>query len=293
MNWALPRENMLFKLPDISIVTPNYNMRGYLERCHASILDQDGISWEHIVIDGGSTDGTVEWLKKNNNIRSISEEDKGMYDAINKGLLMAKGNIFAYLNCDEQYLPGTLSFIKDYFAKNPRIDLVFGSFLLIGPDGSLLSFRKAQQPRWFYVVCDHLYVYSCAMFFRRRIIDDAILFNSDLRTIGDAEFVVKVMRKGYRASYVKRYLAAFTLTGNNMLLSESAKLEKIAAWKEVPIWLKAMKYPMRIMRIVEKAISGAYFEKMPIKYGIYDDDLTKRCFYSVSNPSPLWPANIR
>jgi len=83
---------------DISVITPSYNMLPYLRRCAASVADQEGGKFEHIVIDGGSTDGSGEWLAKQGHIRSISEKDNGMYDAINKGLKQANGNILAYIN---------------------------------------------------------------------------------------------------------------------------------------------------------------------------------------------------
>ena len=73
-------------LSDFSIITPSFNMLDYLKLCCASVADQDGASFEHIVVDGASTDGTAEWLRQARNITSISEKDDGMYDAINKGL---------------------------------------------------------------------------------------------------------------------------------------------------------------------------------------------------------------
>ena len=82
---------VMIRLPDFSIITPSYNMLSYLRRCCASVADQEGVAFEHIVVDGGSIDGTGDWLKENQHLRSVSEKDDGMYDAINKGLLMSQG----------------------------------------------------------------------------------------------------------------------------------------------------------------------------------------------------------
>ena len=85
-----------------SIVTPSFDMHSYLKLCARSVEDQQGPSTEHIVVDGGSRDGTVEWLREHPELNSVSEPDQGMYDAINKGLSMAKCALIGQLNCDEQ-----------------------------------------------------------------------------------------------------------------------------------------------------------------------------------------------
>lgn len=92
----------------ISIVTPVYNCKEYIINCIESIKTQSYKNFEHIIVDGGSTDGTLDIIKKYENqypMRWISEADNGMYDAINKGFDMATGDIFAWLNADDQYMP--------------------------------------------------------------------------------------------------------------------------------------------------------------------------------------------
>src|SRR3954447_16040811 len=105
---------------DISVVTPSYNMLPYLRRACASVADQEGCTFEHIVVDARSTDGTPEWLATRGQPH-IVEPDRGMYDAVNKGLRVARGGVLAYLNCDEQYLPGTLRFVRERFAQDPSL----------------------------------------------------------------------------------------------------------------------------------------------------------------------------
>ncbi|UCC39591.1 MAG: glycosyltransferase [Candidatus Aminicenantes bacterium] len=276
---------------DISIITPSYNMQTYLEACAASVADQEGVEAEHIVVDGVSTDGSVEWLAEQDHIRYISEKDNGMYDAINKGLRMAKGEILAYLNCDEQYLPGTLGFIKDYFDRNPQVDMIFGDLLLIRPDGSLVAFRKGYQPRWLYIMTSHLYVLSCTMFFRRRIIEGGLFFDPGLRVVGDADFVIRVLRTGYNTRHIKRYTAAFTVTGKNLSVT-NATHERKQLLNSAPFLIKKSKWLLNAVRLTEKFFSGAYFQKKSLEYSVYLTNQEKmenqRKTFVVNKASFLW-----
>jgi len=272
-----------------SIITPSYNMLDYLKRCAASVRDQEGVDFEHIVIDGGSTDGTAAWLGRNSQIKSIGEKDNGMYDAINKGLRMAGGDIAAYLNCDEQYLPGTLAFVKEFFAKNPEVDIIFGDTLLIKPDGSLIAFRKGYRPRWFYIAASHLYLQSCSMFFRRKIIDDGFFFDARFRVIGDEEFVVRLLRKGYRARHVGRFLGAFAMTGKNLSVDERAVEETQMAAAQLPGSIRRFKWIINGVRFAEKFLSGAYFLAKPLTYEIYTaENQTRRQAFVVKKASFKW-----
>ncbi len=271
--------------PTISVVTPSYNMLNHLKCCHASVLDQapDGI--EHIIVDGLSQDGTVEWLKSHDSLRSIVEADKGMYDAVNKGLLRARGEIVAYLNCDEQYLRGTLPFVQEYFGSHPQVDLLFGDMLVVNADLSLAAYRKGIRPNWVYIVASSLYLYTCTMFLRRRIIDDGFLFNPDLKIAGDFDFVVRVLRAGYKARHLKRYQSAFVLTGHNLGggrdgLEEG--LRHLRGWEYELI--RFARLPINAARVAEKVLNGSYKQKWPLQYDLYtSDDLTKRKTFSANN----------
>ncbi len=278
-----------------SIITPSYNMLSSLKCCVASVCDQEGVDFEHIVIDGASVDGTVEWLGQNSQIKSISEKDNGMYDAINKGLKMAGGDIVAYLNCDEQYLPGTLAFVKEWLAKHPGVDMIFGDTLLIRPDGSLIAFRKGYRPRWVYIASSHLYLQSCSMFFRRRIIDDGFFFDNRFLVIGDEEFVVRLLRGGYKACHVEKFLAAFAMTGKNLSVDERAVEEKQMAAMKVPGYIRRFKWVISGVRFAEKFLSGAYFLSKPLAYEVYTGDgdgdtenETRRKSFVVNKASFRW-----
>ena len=111
---------MMQKNPKITIVTPIYNGEEYIEKCIQSLMHQEYENFEHIIVDGGSTDQTIEIIKGYQGkypMKWISEPDEGMYDAINKGFKMASGEIFAWLNADDFYFPWTLSVVAKVFEK--------------------------------------------------------------------------------------------------------------------------------------------------------------------------------
>jgi glycosyltransferase involved in cell wall biosynthesis len=96
-------------LPLVSIVTPSLNQGQFIEHTIRSVLDQDYPRIEHIVVDGGSTDDTVDVLRRHRHLRWVSEPDDGQADAVNKGFALAGGEIFGWLNADDAYLPGAIS----------------------------------------------------------------------------------------------------------------------------------------------------------------------------------------
>ncbi|MFH2107282.1 MAG: glycosyltransferase family 2 protein [Chrysiogenia bacterium] len=275
---------------DISIVTPSLNMLPYLKCCAASIADQQGASVEHIVVDGGSTDGTVSWLAAKPKILSLSEKDKGMYDAVNKGLRLAHVDILACLNCDEQYLPGTLSFVKSFFAAHPSIDILFGDFLVTQPDGSLVAFRKAFAPRRAYIYTSYLYTFTCTMFFRRRIIDEGFWFNSELRIAGDTEWLLRVLKNGYRAKHYPAYFSIFTDSGENASRGKVALAKARGEYcGEMPAWLRRGRYLVNGVRLAEKILHGNYWQISPLKYDIYTvDNPAKRMHFAPLEKTFRW-----
>lgn len=123
------------KFPKISIVTPSYNQAAYIRDTIDSVLSQEYPDLEYFVIDGGSTDGTVEILKSyGKKLKWVSEKDKGQTDAINKGLRQASGEVLAYLNSDDIYLPGALKKVGEYYAKT-KADWITGDCLTIDEKG--------------------------------------------------------------------------------------------------------------------------------------------------------------
>ncbi len=125
--------------PKITIITPSFNQGQFIEQTIRSVLLQNYPNLEYIIIDGGSTDNTIDIIKKYSDFITywVSEKDKGQSDAINKGLKMATGDVFNWLNSDDYYLPNTLLTIGQIFHKNYNINVLCGHEKVLLPDGTL------------------------------------------------------------------------------------------------------------------------------------------------------------
>ena len=213
-----------------------------------------------------------------------------MYEAVNKGLAMASGGILAYLNCDEQYLVGALSHVATFFRLNPSIDMLFGGIVLIEPDGTLVASRPAYRPSWRYVAASHLYLLTCGMFFRRRLVDHGLCFDETLADVADAKFVVDALRGGYKARHTAQCLAAFTLTGRNRSGGMNARGESILLQQAMPRHVRTMRWVLIAMRRLEKLYSGGY-SRRPITYAVYSEESTEqRASFSCARPPWRWPS---
>src|SRR5438876_12243892 len=133
-----------------SIVTPSYRSGQWLRLCIASVADQQGVQLEHIVQDSCSDDGTQEWLPKDSRVQSFIEKDQGMYDAVNRGFRRASGDLLAYLNCDEQYLPGALGEVAQFFETHPEVEVLFADAVVIDRGGAYICHRKALVPTMYH-----------------------------------------------------------------------------------------------------------------------------------------------
>src|SRR6266581_5952383 len=159
----------------ISVVTPSFRSSGWLKLCVASVADQAGVDVEHIVQDSKSDDGTQDWLPQDRRVKAFIEKDAGMYDAVNRGWRRASGEILAYLNCDEQYLPGGLAAVEEFFRRSPQTDVVFADTLILDKEGQFICCRKSLVP-WKNVMWVFNPVISSSIFIHRRVLDKHQLF---------------------------------------------------------------------------------------------------------------------
>lgn len=124
--------------PLVSIVTPSYNSSRFIERTILSVLQQDYPHIEHIVIDGGSTDGTVDILRRFPHVQWISEPDRGQSDALNKGFRRARGDIIGWLNADDTYNPGAVAAAVAYLQQHPDVAVVYSHCNVMDENDQLL-----------------------------------------------------------------------------------------------------------------------------------------------------------
>src|SRR5438874_13803108 len=130
----------------ISIITPSFRQPDWLRLCARSVADQEDVQYEHIVQEGSDDPSVESCVSQFPKLRFYREPDSGMYDAINRGLAKARGDICAYLNCDEQLLPNVLARVAGFFHKHPDVEVVFGDSILIDKNGNPLSYRRTVLP---------------------------------------------------------------------------------------------------------------------------------------------------
>lgn len=157
--------------PLVSIVTPSYNQSGYLEQTIQSVLDQDYPHIEYIIIDGGSTDGSVEIIDRYVNQLAywVSEPDAGQTDAINKGFDRARGDIFAWLNSDDLYRPKAVANAVAYLRDHQEVGMVYGDADYIDGSGKVIGRFPAAQTDYKRLRRGYVHVPQQAAFFRAHL----------------------------------------------------------------------------------------------------------------------------
>jgi len=195
--------------PLVSIVTPTLNQAHFLEPTLRSVRAQTYPAIEHIVVDGGSTDGTLDILRREaerGSIRFMSEPDGGMYEAVNKGLALATGEILAYLNSDDAYLPWAVEAVVDRFAARPDADLVYGDGVKVEAETGIQRLRLF-PPFDLVSLANHESLMQPAVFWRRRLYERIGSFDAGLRFVADLDYWLRAAAADARIVHLDEVIA--------------------------------------------------------------------------------------
>jgi len=253
---------------DISIVTPVFNSVRWIELCLQSVrYALQGQSYEHIVVDGGSTDGTLECLKQQKDICLIPGPDKGMYDALNKGMAAARGRVLGHLNADEQYNRAGLAQGLQKLDQTGA-DAVFGpTIMLDGQLNFLYLFNQITVPRpidadW------HMPVQTCSFLFRRQIWERCP-YPSEYRVVGDHVWFRSQMKLGLKLVSVRKPIGLFTWHQDDIAKRLGSHGESaLANLDRKTLRMRAAKAWFRIKHILE----GGLIPPCKLRFELFSDE---------------------
>lgn len=244
---------------DFTIITPSLNYGRFLGDCLASVVDQPGVSLEHLVFDGGSDDDSAVVAARFPHARWSQEPDKGMSDAINKGFEQAKGEWVMWLNADDRLKPGILSQVLTTLKKSDA-DVIYGNYDFITESGQHL--RHVNAPAWskFVHVHHHCFVGSTAAFYRRtRILDEGYRLRVDFRYVMDGEFFARLDAAGKHFEHVAVTVADFRLHGGNASqrhLGKTRDMETILAAERQHVESRAIRRAYGITLFHDPYLNG-------------------------------------
>ena len=271
-----------------SIITPSFRNSDWLRLCIPSVADQQGVELEHIVQDSCSDDGTQEWLPTDKRVKAFIEKDSGMYDAVNRGWKRATGELLAYINCDEQYLPGALKEVRDFFAANPGVDVVLADSIVTDSAGDYVCHRYSLVPTYAGMWV-RFPVLTSSIFLRRSVIEKAgCYFDTTWRDLGDFFWILDMVKKGIKMAVLPKFTSIFTDTGENMNLKPNAIRERAIKDKQAPAWVKAMSLPLAVHYRMRLAARGSLTQK-PFEFSLYTlNSPSRRVTRRAVRPTSFW-----
>jgi len=222
------------QVPLVTIVTPVLNGARFIAENLASVRRQDHPRIEHIVVDGGSSDGTLEILRRAPGILWTSEPDGGMYDAIGRGLRRARGEFVAYQNADDRYVvPGAVSAAVAFLREHPGVDVAYGDFRYIDAEGRPLARRpwrvRPFDPR---ALQRGNFIPPQSTFVRRAALADDLFPDPTLQYPGDWDWFVRLARAGKAFAHVDRVLSEFRLHEGSKTRTVGFRT-KLREWRQV------------------------------------------------------------
>lgn len=210
----------------ISVVTPSYNQGRFIERTLQSVSTQTGVEVDHFVADGGSTDETVAILQRHTGtVRWVSESDRGQAHAVNKGISATDGEIIGWLNSDDVYYPGALASVREFFQRNPHVDVMYGQADHIDVDDR--AFEPYPTEPWdLERLHDKCFMCQPAVFVRRRALQAYGLLDESLQYCMDYELWLRLGAAGAVFAHVPAKLAGSRLYPETKTLGSSVAVHR-------------------------------------------------------------------
>lgn len=209
-----------------SVVTVSFNQAQFIRQNIESVLEQEYPNYEHIIIDGGSTDGTVEILKEYPHLKWVSEPDKGQSDGLNKGFKKASGDIIAWINSDDMLAKGALNKVNNFFEDNPDKSVVTGNQIIIDEDGKTIQTIPAKSFSYEYLLNGtKTSVMQNSTFFRRSVLLDVGYLDERFHYTMDHELFVRIAHK-YKSYTINEDLACFRIWGKSKTSTSQLKFFK-------------------------------------------------------------------
>lgn len=208
--------------PLVSVITVVFNGKTHIEQCIKSVLAQTYSNIEYIIIDGASSDGTIELIKKYEAkiTTFISEKDSGIYNAMNKGLKLAKGEIIAILNADDYYYPETIQQLVDKFEES-KADVVYGNMTKLREfEGQ--EYLKEVTPN-IELMEQTMPIFHPATFIKKEVYNEVGNFNESYRLSADYDLIYRIYKAGKHFEYLNQSLTVFRIGGASNVNCNSYK----------------------------------------------------------------------
>ena len=271
-----------------SVITPTFRQLPLLKLCASSVADQ-AVEVEHIVQDGAMEEAVGAWGALVPGVKLYSEKDTGMYDAINRGLDRASGDVLAHLNSDEQYLPGALAKVAQYFETHPSVDVVFADVLILDGQFDYICSRRVALPSYYHSYSVGLRTFTAGTFFRKQAFDThKLYFSTEWRSIADGLWIMKVLEKKLKLGLLRDYTSTFMDDRNNLALTSMSLDEVVRLRASTPLWVKALKPVWHLQQGFRRLCAGSFWPRA-MDYSVYTlNSPGGRTSYRIDYPTSNW-----